>query len=59
MCQLMAIEMGPLDAIVKRKDQSVNAYTLANEINREELLIGSNHSVLPDRTTANGFQYAS
>lgn len=55
----MAIEMGLLDAIVKRKDQSVSAHTLADEINREELLIGSNHSVLPDRTTANDFQYAS
>ena len=59
MCQLMAIEMGLLDAIVKRNDQSVNAHTLANEIDREEILIGSNHSVLQDRMLANGFQYAS
>ena len=49
MCQLMAIDMGLLDAIVKRNDQSVNAHTLADEINRDEVLIGSNHSVLQDR----------
>ena len=46
MCQLMAIDMGLLDAIVKRNDQSVDAHTLADEINRDEVLIGSNHSVL-------------
>ena len=45
MCQLMAIEMGVLDAIVKRKDESVDAHTLADETNREELLIGSSHSI--------------
>ncbi|MCJ1264909.1 hypothetical protein MMC22_004784 [Lobaria immixta] len=39
MCQLMAIEMGLLGAIVKRKGQSVDAHTLANDINRDELLI--------------------
>ena len=34
--------MGLSDAIVKRKDESVTACTLADEINREELLIGFN-----------------
>ena len=36
----MALEMGLLDAIVKRKGQVVDAGTLATEIDREELLIG-------------------
>ena len=40
MCQLMALEMGVLDAIVKRKGQNVDAGALAKEVNRDELLIG-------------------
>ena len=40
MCQLMAIEMGLIQAIVKRKGQDVDSKTLADEINRDELLIG-------------------
>lgn len=44
MCQLMAIEMGLLDAIVERKSQSVDAHTLANHINRDGLLIGQTPS---------------
>lgn len=40
MCQLMAIETGLLDAIVKRNGQSVDACTLANDIQRDEILIG-------------------
>ena len=44
MCQLMAIEMGLLDAIVQRKGQSVDAHTLANHINRDEFLIGQTSS---------------
>lgn len=40
MCQLMAIEMGLLDAIVKRYGQSIDACTLAKQIQRDEALIG-------------------
>ena len=40
MCQLMALEMGLLEAIVKKKGQDIDAGTLATEIGREELLIG-------------------
>lgn len=40
MCQLMAIEMGLLDTIVRQKGRSVDAQTLANNVNRDELLIG-------------------
>ena len=40
MCQLIAIEMGLLDAIVEQNGQSIDARTLAEEIQRDELLIG-------------------
>ena len=40
MCQLMAIEMGLLDAIVKQHGQSIDACTLTKEIQRDEVLIG-------------------
>ena len=59
MCQLMAIEMGLLEAIVMRKGQSVDAHTLANEINRDELLIGQTTVVQLDQVTADDLQYAS
>ena len=39
LCQLMALEMGLLYAIVKRKGHGVDADTLATEIDRDELLI--------------------
>ena len=48
MCQLMATEMGLLEAIVKRKGQSVDAHTLANDIERDELLIGQTTLVQRD-----------
>ena len=38
--QLMAIEMGLLDAIVKQHGQSIDASTLAKQIQRDEVLIG-------------------
>ncbi len=40
MCQLMAVEMGLLDAIVRQSGRSIDACTLAKEIQRDELLIG-------------------
>ena len=40
MCQLMAIEMGLLDAIVKQHGQSIDACTLAKQIHRDEVFIG-------------------
>lgn len=40
MCQLMAIEMGLLDAIVKQHGQSIDTCTLAKQIQRDEVLIG-------------------
>ena len=41
-----------------RNDQSVDAHTLGDEINGEKVLKDSDHSILQDRMTANGFQYA-
>lgn len=40
MCQLMAIEMGLLEAVTKRKGQSITAGTLSKELGRPESLIG-------------------